>query len=92
MIFKLMNWRSYKIQISAGFIILILILTNPAKSDFDNYVGFKSDRIITSRTMNFFFFSTYQIAGDIGPDTYLGILGNFIHIRGQNPIGKLHSK
>jgi len=56
-----------KIQISIGIFLLILIITNPSKEDFQNYIGYPkgiehkySTDQIDKRVMNFIIFSIYE--------------------------------
>lgn len=82
-----------KLILTIGFIILVLICTNPSNSDFDYYIhakGFDSS-IHGGRVKYFLIFSTFEVKFKYGTDhedksrylEYLGVFNNFIILKDE---------
>lgn len=80
-----------------GGIILILLVTNPSKKDFDDFLGITDPTnlsVISFRMKNNFLFSYYDYTALISRDeygtwksetgSYVGILGRFYLLEGKD--------
>lgn len=86
----ILNFKQHKGKLTIFIVIFILVLTNPSSQQFDNYVGLKNEKIVLFRSWNFYIFSIYGAiftgGGSIGNERYVGILGNFFHVKGDDKI------
>lgn len=69
------------VWIVLGVIVFILIVTNPSKKDFDQYLGTENKIggliIRTHRVKNYFLFGYYEYNLGDKQGVYFAILGNF---------------
>lgn len=67
--------------IAIGVIVFILIMTNPTKKDFDQFLGTENKIggliIRTHRVKNYFLFGYYEYSLRDKQGVYFAILGNF---------------
>ena len=88
-----LNFKRHKGKLAIFIVIFILVLTNPSSQQFNNYIGLKDKQVVLFRSWNFYFFSIHGViftgGGLSGNERYIGILGNFFHVKGDDKIGRL---
>ncbi len=78
------------LQLVLGLLLILFLVTNPSKNDFDDFIGLTSMNnvlIVSTRERNYFLFSHYKVTmaafGQSDADVYLGLLGNFFLVEGK---------
>lgn len=72
--------RTQKTWIIVGSLLIVLISTNPSRSDFKDFLGYPSgmyERMEVKRERNYFVCSVYSSMLD---GKYIGFAGNFYEI------------
>lgn len=87
--------KRHKGKLATLIVIFILVLTNPSSQQFSNYIGLKNEKLVLYRAWNFYIFSVYGViftgGGLTGNERYIGVLGNFFHVKGDDKIGNLRN-
>lgn len=68
-----------KIWIVTGCILLLLIILNPSRKDFEEYLG-RNTYTYLKKSNNWLLFSIYEDDNQDVPDKYMGVLSNFIKL------------
>jgi len=82
-----------KVLLTAGALLLLLIITNPGVEEFRSYLHDSRENSIAGRDANYFIFSVYSNIGDYADSPhnghnikfrYVGIFGNFFSIGSES--------